>query len=119
MRASGPTKHATRDNDAMSGEPSRITVSRTRAEDVQDRHVILSLDGERWTSLLFGASATREIAPGPHTLTADNTLFRKTAAFETEAGGEVRFSVSSRRGPGSGLFLLLGAPFYYVGLFRE
>jgi hypothetical protein len=95
---------------------TRITVSRTRADDVQDRQVLLYLDGQRWTSLMFGQSATREINPGHHALKADNTLFRKTAEFEVGPGSDLRFSVSSRRGPGTGLFLLLGAPFYYVTL---
>ena len=99
--------------------PARITVARTRADDVQDRQVVLYLDGQRWTSVMFGQSATREVAAGHHTLKADNTLFRKTAEFEVGPGSELRFSVSSRRGPGTGLFLLLGAPFYYVTLARE
>jgi hypothetical protein len=97
----------------------RITVSRTRDDDVRDRQVDLYLDGQRWTSLMFGQSATRELAPGHHTLKADNTLFRKTVKLEAEAESELRFSVSSRKGPGTGLFLLLGAPFYYVTLTRE
>jgi hypothetical protein len=103
----------------MESAPARITVSRTRDDDVQDRQVVLSVDGQPWTSLLFGESATRELAPGHHTLKADNTLFRKTAEFDAEPGSELRFSVSSRKGPGTGLFLLLGAPFYYVTLARE
>jgi hypothetical protein len=68
---------------------------------------------------MFGQSATREVAAGHHTLKADNTLFRKSVEFDLEPGGEARFTVSSRRGPGTGVFLLLGAPFYYVTLSRE
>ena len=98
---------------------ARLTVSRNRPEDVQDRQIILTLDGQPWTTLMFGASAEREIAPGRHALKADNTLFRKTVEFDAEPGSAVRFSVASRRGPGSGLFLLLGAPFYYLSLLRE
>ena len=98
---------------------ARITVSRTRADDVQDRQVVVSMDGQRWVGLLFGQSATREVPPGRHALKADNTLFRKTVEIDIEPGSELRFTVSSRRGPGTGLFLLLGAPFYYVTLARE
>ena len=97
----------------------RLTVSRNRPEDVQDRQIILTLDGEPWTTLMFGGSASREVAPGRHVLKADNTLFRKTVEFEAEPGSEVHFSVASRKGPGSGFFLLLGAPLYYVGLVRD
>ncbi|HEV7625768.1 MAG TPA: hypothetical protein VGO89_04665 [Streptomyces sp.] len=103
----------------MESAPTRITVSRNRDDDVQDRQVVLYVDGQLWTSLLFGESATRELTPGHHTLKADNTLFRKTAEFDAEAGSELRFSVASRKGPGTGLFLLLGAPFYYVTLARQ
>ena len=100
-------------------DATRLTVTRNGADDVQQRQVVLTLDGERWTSLLFGQSAAREVGPGPHRLKADNTLFRKTVEFEAVAGEQVRFVVSSREGPLSGLFLLVGAPFYYVDLRRE
>jgi hypothetical protein len=99
--------------------PARITVSRTRDDDVQDRQVVVYLDGQRWVSLMFGQSATREVGAGHHTLMADNTLFRKSVELDLEPGSELRYSVSSRRGPGTGVFLLLGAPFYYVTLVRE
>jgi hypothetical protein len=99
-------------------DPARLTVSRTSDEDVQDRQVILTLDGARWTSLLFGQSAAREVAPGRHHLTADNTLFRKSVDFEAAAGEELRFAVASRKGPLTGVFLLVGAPFYHVTLRR-
>jgi hypothetical protein len=99
--------------------PARITVSRNAADDVQDRQVVVSLDGERWVSLMFGHSATREIAAGHHVLKADNTLFRKALEFDIEPGSELRFCVASHRGPGTSLFLLLGAPFYYVRVARE
>jgi hypothetical protein len=98
---------------------AQLVVSRKDPKDVQERQVVLSLDGEHWTSLTFGQSASRDLAPGPHVLKADNTLFRKTAAFEAAAGEDVRFAVVSRRGPLSTLFLLVGAPWYYVDLVRE
>lgn len=98
---------------------ARVVVSRTSEEDVRQRQVLLALDGQHWTTLMFGGSATREVAAGRHRLKADNTLFRKTLEFDLDPGQEARFVVASRKGPGSGVFLLLGAPFYYVDLRRE
>ena len=98
--------------------PARVTVERTSPDDVGDRQIILSLDSEHWTTLLFGRSATREVAPGTHRLKADNTLFRKTVPFDLAPGEEARFVVANRKGPGSGLFLLIGAPLFYLGLSR-
>ena len=102
----------------MASTPTRITVARDSPDDVGDRQIILSVDSQRWTALNLGQSATREVTPGSHWLKADNTLFRKTVDFEVAPGEEVRFVVVNRKGPGSGLFLLLGAPFYYLGVSR-
>ena len=98
--------------------PARVTVERTSPDDVGDRQIILSLDSEHWTTLLFGRSATREVAPGTHRLKADNTLFRKTVPFDLAPGEEARFVVANRKGPGSGLFLLIGAPLFYLRVLR-
>ena len=98
---------------------ARLTVSRDASDDVGDRQIILSLDSEDWTELLYGESATREMPPGSHRLKADNTLFWKTVSFDAGPGEEVRFVVSNRKGPGSGIFLLVGAPLYYLRLSRR
>ena len=103
----------------METQRAWVTVTRTSEEDVQDRQVVLTLDGQPWTSLKFGQSARREIAPGRHSLKADNTLFRKTAEFDAEPAAEVHFSVENRKGPGSELFMLLGASLYYLRLDRR
>jgi len=98
--------------------PPRLVVIRDAPDDVGDRQIILSLDGEHWTTLLFGHSATREVTPGSHRLLADNTLFRKTVEFDLAPGEEARFVVANRKGPGSGLFLLIGAPLFYLRVSR-
>jgi hypothetical protein len=97
---------------------ARLTVSRDASEDVGDRQIVLSLDAEHWTTLLFGQSATRELPPGSHRLKADNTLFWKTVPFDVGPGEEVRFVVANRKGPGSGILLLVGAPLYYLRVSR-
>ena len=98
--------------------PARLVVTRDAPDDVGDRQILLSVDSEHWTTLLFGQSASREIPPGSHRLKADNTLFRKTVPLEVRPGEEVRFVVANRKGPGSGIFLLFGAPLYYLQISR-
>jgi hypothetical protein len=98
--------------------PARVTVTRDGPDDVGDRQILLSLDGEHWATLLFGRSATREVEPGSHRLKADNTLFRKTVVFDLAPGEDARFVVANRKGPGSGLFLLVGAPLFYLRVSR-
>ena len=42
-----------------------LTVRRTAGDDVQDRQVYLSVDGEDWVTLYYGQDVTRELSPGP------------------------------------------------------
>jgi hypothetical protein len=102
-------------------DPARaqITVERTSPGDVRQRQVVLSLDGERLATLLFGESVTREIAPGHHRLRAHNTLVWKNVEFDCAAGAQVRFVTVNRAGFGStALVALLGAGPLYVTLER-
>ena len=98
--------------------PAQLVVTRGAPDDVGERQILLSLDSEHWTTLLFGRSATREVPRGRHRLLADNTLFRKTVEFDVAPGEEARFVVANHKGPGSGLFLLIGAPLFYLRLSR-
>jgi hypothetical protein len=41
----------------MDSSPARLIVERTSRDDVQMRQMILSLDKERWATLLYGESA--------------------------------------------------------------
>jgi len=86
--------------------PTMVTIERTSPEDVRDRQVIISLDGERIATLLYGQSCSREIAPGRHRLRANNTLVWKTVEFDAEPGVEVRFRCVNWAP--SGFYLLLG-----------
>jgi hypothetical protein len=76
--------------------PTQVTVHRTSTEDVGDRQVIFSIDGERVAQLLFGQTFTREIAPGRHTLRANNTLMWKTIEFDAPPGAHVHFTCINR-----------------------
>ena len=72
---------------------SRLTVSRTSHDDVQQRQVIVKLDGQKIATLMFGQSKSVEVVPGKHTLIVDNTWKRKKVEFEAQPGEIVHFKV--------------------------
>lgn len=98
----------------MDPRPGRITITRRDRDDVKQRQIVTSLDGEPLGTLLFGEAVTKEIRPGTYRLRAHNTLFWKTREITVGPGEHVRFKVVNRAGPGS--FSLLGlfgaAPLY-------
>jgi hypothetical protein len=63
--------------------------------DIGQRQVIVSIDGGPKKTLLFGESASFEIAPGDHALKANNTLVWKTVAFSAAPGEHVRFDIAN------------------------
>ncbi|MEO8078776.1 MAG: hypothetical protein ABI818_20800 [Acidobacteriota bacterium] len=98
---------------------ARITVERTSPDDVQQRQVVLSLDGQPLGTLLYTESVTHAIEPGHHRLRAHNTLVWKTVEFDCATGEHVRFVTVNRAGFGSAaLVALLGAGPLYVTLER-
>jgi hypothetical protein len=90
----------------MSTAIARITVTRKDPRDVQDRQVVVSLDGKRFATLLYGKEVTREVPPGQHRLRAHNTLFWKTIDFDVAPGEHARFTAINRAGTGT--FSMLG-----------
>ena len=78
--------------------PPILTVTRTDPGDVQQRQLILTLDGQRLGQLLFGETLTHEMLPGPHRLRISNTLFWKTISFVARPGEEIRFEAVNRPG---------------------
>lgn len=90
----------------MNAVPARITVIRKDPKDVQDRQIVVSVDGEPLGTLLFGEEATREVAPGEHRLRAHNTLFWKNLTVTLAPGEHARFSTVNLAGMGT--FSLLG-----------
>lgn len=85
---------------------ARVTVTRTEPNDVRDRQIVLSMDGEPLGTLLFGHQVTKDVAPGRHRLKAHNTLFWKHIAVDLQPGDHARFVVVNRAG--SGTLSLLG-----------
>ena len=111
---------AARYNQEMDAPSGRISVVRRHPNDVRDRQIIVSLDGERFGTLLYGDTITRDVAPGNHRMRAHNTLFWKTQVFDLAAGEHARFVVINRAGPGSySLLGLLGAGPLYLTFERE
>ena len=97
-----------------------LATRRTAADDVQDRQVYLSVDGEEWVTLRYGSEVARELAPGPHTLKANNTLVRKSVSFDVRPGEHVRFQCINRAHWSGMLFMaFLGAAVLTVRLERE
>ena len=103
----------------MDSRPARLTVTRDSEDDVRQRQVVLTLDGQPLATLLFGESVTREIPAGSHRLRAHNTLVWKTGEFDAAPGEHVRFSTVNRAGFGSlALVALLGVGPMFVTLDR-
>jgi hypothetical protein len=97
-----------------------LTVRRQSREDVRQRQLVVSLDGEPWVTLLFGEAATREVEPGPHRLRVHNTLVWKTVEVTLAPGEHRRFTVVNRAGFGTyALVSLLGVGPLYVTIQRE
>jgi hypothetical protein len=97
-----------------------ITISRTHPHDVQDRVVNLWLDGEPLGKLKYGATISRPIGPGPHTLKAHNTLFGHTVTFDAAPGEDVRYKCENGiTGGGAVMILMLGVAYLRVRLERE
>ena len=108
-----------RDVEAPQG-PAMLTVRRTAKDDVQDRQVYLTLNGEEWATIFYGKEITREIAPGRHTLKANNTLVRKSVIFDVKPGQHVRYQCINKAHWTAMMFMaFLGAAFLTVKLVRE
>jgi hypothetical protein len=84
--------------DMATSDSSRLIISRTLPTDVGQRQVYVSLDGERIATLLYGESVTRDIAPGTHRVTLNNTLVWKTLRFDAAPGSLIEFAFANRPG---------------------
>ena len=100
-------------------KPTLLTIHRTSPADVKVRQVIMSLDGTKIGTLMYGQSLTREIPPGRHRLRANNTLVWRTVEFDAEPGVEVHYRCENRA-PQSLYFMLFlfGVAPLYVTLDR-
>jgi hypothetical protein len=99
---------------------AQLNVTRTSAADVQQRQVIVKLDGEPFAVLLFGQSATRAIEPGSHQLRFDNTWVKKSVDFQIQEGEQVSYSVTNSAGRFTWwMVAALGAGPMYLSILRQ
>ena len=99
--------------------PAAVTITRTSQADVQTRQLVVSLDGRRLGTLLWGDSVTCHPQPGPHTLQVHNTLVWKTAQFTLAPGQQVYFEAVNRTGRGTlAMTVLFGIGPLYLTLTR-
>ena len=104
----------------MTETPATITITRRSPNDVKQRHIFVSLDGQSIAEMAFGDSVTREVSPGEHTLRAHNTLVWKTLPCTFVAGENTRFTVVNRPGIFTWAMLsLLGTGPIYLTFERE
>lgn len=103
------------------GEPTaRIVLTRRSANDVKQREVFVSMNGENIATLSYGDSVARDVEAGPLKLRAHNTLVWKTIAFDLQTGEEARFTIVNRAGFGTHAMLaLLGTGPIYLTFERE
>ncbi len=73
--------------------------------DVRQRHVFISIDGQPFATLAYGDSVTRDVRAGRHSLRAHNTLVWKNLEAELEPGDNAQFQVINR--PGFGTYAML------------
>lgn len=79
-------------------QPSSVTIARTSAEDIQQRQLVVWLDGEKLGDLMFGHVFARDVHPGRHRLRVSNTLVWKTVEFDVKPGEQVRWEAINRPG---------------------
>lgn len=86
---------------------SRLTIQRDSKQDIGERHLVVSLDGDKLGCLLYRQSLTREISPRHHRLRVYNTLVWKTVEFDVAPGEHARFLACNKMGSGSFSMLLM------------
>lgn len=101
-------------------QPAQLLITRDHPEDIQDRPVYLWIDGEKWEGVLrYKTVFTRELAPGPHKIKANNTLFSHTVDFDAAPGETVRFRCENGlTGGGMVMVLMMGVAYLRVRLKR-
>ena|SRR5574339_108831 len=97
-----------------------ITLVRRSPNDVKQRHIFVSLDGQSFAELAFGQLVSKEVPAGSHTLRAHNTLVWKTLHCDLQPGEHARFTLVNRPGFGTWAMLsLLGTGPIYLTFERE
>lgn len=97
-----------------------ITIRRTAPEDVQQRQIIVEVDGEKVGELLYGDTISVPVTAGHHKLKVDNTWNWKTLELDVAAGEHLKFQAMSRAGRFTWFLVsLFGAGPIYVSIMQE
>ena len=98
------------------GDYATLTVSRTSPEDMQERELYVSVDGNRSGILRYGESLTVTVPAGRHRLRVHNTLSRRYAEFDIGRGEHIAFRTANVRGKGFAMMAIFFgiAPMYTV-----
>lgn len=97
-----------------------LTVRRTAPEDVQQRQIVVKLDGKNLGELSYGDTISIPVTAGHHRLLVDNTWNWKTVELDVAPGDHLRFQALSRAGRFTWFLVsLLGAGPIYVSIHRE
>lgn len=97
-----------------------ITIRRKSPDDVQQRQIIVKLDGENVGELFYGDTISIPVRAGHHSLRVDNTWNWKTLDLDVVAGDHLKFQTKSRTGRFSWFLVsLFGAGPIYVSIQRE
>lgn len=105
--------------DSSNGQAT-LTVRRTAAEDVQQRQIVVKLDGKNLGELSYGDTISIPVTAGHHRLLVDNTWNWKTVELDVASGDHLKFQAMSRAGRFTWFLVsLLGAGPIYVSIHRE
>lgn len=97
-----------------------VTFRRDHEADAKQRQVMVSVDGQPATTLMYGDRVTIEVPPGHHLLRANNTLFWKRVPFSIEPGEHLEFVLINRAGRLTlGFLALIGVAPLYLDIERR
>jgi hypothetical protein len=97
-----------------------ITIRRTSPNDVQQRQIIVKLDGVNVGEVFYGDTISISVTAGHHRLRVDNTWNWKTLELDVGAGDHFKFQTVSRAGRFTWFLVsMLGAGPIYVSIERE
>ena len=106
--------------DSHAQEQATITLRRTAPDDVQQRGIIVKVDGNRVAELKYGEGITIPLSSGRHRLSVDNTWNRKTIELDLAPGETRKFLTKSRTGRFTWFLVsFLGSGPLYVSLEPE
>jgi hypothetical protein len=99
---------------------AQLTISRQSAKDLQQRQIILTLDGRHLETLMYGQTVTRELSAGHHTICANNTFQKKTIEVDLAPREHARFTTINQAGRLTWfLVAAFGTGPMYVSLVRD